>query len=284
MVDGRGVVGGQAERDPGDRRHRAREADQRVRLVQRHPFGGQVERRVDVRGDGADLRGRGRVGDAAVAEQVTFRQPHAADVHAAGGTYVLLPEHELGGAAADVEHQVGRRRPVPPDQLPGGARKGQLGLLVAGDHLGNDAEDVLHPAGEVLPVLRVPGRGGRREPHAVRRDAVPRDGRGVLAAGGERPLQRLGGQAARPVHALAEADDLHAPVEVGQPSARRVGVRDQQPDGVGAAVDGGGGRHAPAPWSPRPRPRRIARRTPVSRRSPCATTRAVRPAPRRPAG
>ena len=60
---------------------------------------------------------------------------------------------------------------------------------------------------------------------------------GVRLGGGEGPGQRVGVELAGRVDALAEPDDLGPPVELDQPAVA-VGFGDQQPDRVGAAVDG----------------------------------------------
>jgi hypothetical protein len=104
---------------------------------------------------------------------------------------LVVADDELGRAAADVHDQEGAVEVGAAGQFPGGAGEGERGLLVAGDHLGFDAEDVEDPAHEVGAVLGVPGGGGRDEPDPF--GAVPLDDPGVLAAGGEGPLQRLGG-------------------------------------------------------------------------------------------
>jgi hypothetical protein len=58
----------------------------------------------------------------------------------------------------------------------------------------------------------------------------------VLLGNGEGSGQRLGMEFAGGIDALPEPYDPGTPVDLGQ-SAAAVGVGDQQPDGVGAAVD-----------------------------------------------
>ena len=90
-----------------------------------------------------------------------------------------------------------------------------------------------------------------------------RDQRGVLVDGGEGPRQRVVGEPAGAVDALAEP---HHPQSRG-PATVRASVADQQLDRVGAAVDRGDGRVMPAaPRSgstqgPRPTTRRAASST-----------------------
>ena len=57
-------------------------------------------------------------------------------------------------------------------------------------------------------------------------------------------VERLRGDAAGAVDALAEPDDLHAAVQVDQRPGVRIHVGDEQSDGVGPAVDGSHTRHA----------------------------------------
>ncbi len=64
---------------------------------------------------------------------------------------------------------------------------------------------------------------------------------GVIGQRGPRPLDRLGRELARGIHALAQSHDAHLAVHVAQPAVDRIG--DQQPDRVRAAVDRTDTRH-----------------------------------------
>ena len=122
-------------------------------------------------------------------------------------------KHELGRAAADVDHEVRARRTRGGPQLRGGASEGQRRLLVPADNLRLDAKDRAHAAGEFGGVGRVAGRTRRHHAH---RAAPGRDGLGVPPQRLERPLQRRGREPPGAVHPLAEPHDLHLPDDVGQ--------------------------------------------------------------------
>ena len=131
------VVRRQAERHRRDRRDRAGQADEGARLGQRH----RLRRRassagLDVGPGRGDLRRRsaGRRAGAARSSGRSRRRPSAPPSTAS------VAEHELGRAAADVDDEERRLRRRAA-QLAGRAGEGQLGLLVAGDHLRLDAED-----------------------------------------------------------------------------------------------------------------------------------------------
>ena len=105
-VDGVGVVGGQLQRERRDRRDRAGQADQAWRPRRPAPRRATSARaaRMSASAGGTSLGGR------RVAVQVPLGQPHAADVDRAGRPHAVgVAEHELGRAAADVDHQ--ERRP-----------------------------------------------------------------------------------------------------------------------------------------------------------------------------
>lgn len=205
----------------------------------------QVEGCLDVRAHRRDLVRGGRVGDLAVADQVAFGHADAADVHGAGGADGVVADHELRGAAADVHDQVGlgEGQVVPAGQFRCRAGEGEFRLLVAGDDLRFDAEDVQYAADEVVAVGGV--AGGRRGDEAEAFGAEFLDDRRVVAAGREGALQGLGGEAAGLVHALAEPDDRHPPVQVHELTRRRVHVGHEEADRVRTAVDGGDAGH----WS-----------------------------------
>ena len=151
-------------------------------------------------------------------------------------------EDELGGAAADVGDQVRRRAlasaaSARAGQFPGRAGEGELCLLVARDDLRRDAEHVSHPFGELRGVGRVPGRAGRHHPDGFRLGLG--DQVRVLAQRGHGPVEGRRRQPPGAVDALAQPDDPHLPGQVGQRRRERADVGDEQPDGIGAAVDRG---------------------------------------------
>ena len=69
--------------------------------------------------------------------------PHRADVQRPGGVDLAVTEHELGGAAADVDDEE-RPGQVPALQRAGRAVVGKGCLLVAAEHLGVDTEPLVH--------------------------------------------------------------------------------------------------------------------------------------------
>ena len=155
------------------------------------------------------------------------------------GDCLAAAEHELGRAAADVDHQVWRSEPLPArpgaGQLGRGAGEGQGRLLAAAQDLRWHAEDPGDPADELSGVRGVPGRARRYHPDG-NRGAVS-DDRRVLGQHAERPGQRIGGEAAGGVHPLAQPDDLHPAHQIGQRAPVRVGIGDEQAKRVGTAVD-----------------------------------------------
>jgi hypothetical protein len=139
-----------------------------------------------------------------------------------GGGPADAAEDELGRTTADIDDQVGRRyRPVA-GQFGGGAGVGELGLLIAAEDFGPGPEHVGDPAGELPGICRVTGRAGRHHPDLL--GAQPPHDRRVVAQRGQRPVQRLGGEPAGGVHALAEPDDLHPPVDIGERPPARIDV------------------------------------------------------------
>ena len=138
-------------------------------------------------------------------------------------------EHQLGGAAADVDHQhrvVGRDREVAHRPV-----ERQRRLLVAAQHLGPHPQPRVHAVGEHLGVGGVAGRRGRAEAdplHAVLARSARRTRRWRRRSARSASLVEPAGA----VDALAEPHDPRlADRDLGQ-------VADQQLDRVGAAVDG----------------------------------------------
>ena len=115
---------------------------------------------------GRDLDGGGRIG-----VQAAFGQPDTADVGGEAGLHLTLPQHHLGGSAAEVDDH---ERPCGEVQFVDRTAERQLGFLVAGDHLGDrarhdGAQHVGRHREEHVAVGGVPG--GRRRDHAHLRNA-----------------------------------------------------------------------------------------------------------------
>jgi hypothetical protein len=146
---------------------------------------------------------------------------------------VAVADHELGRAAADVDHDDG---PCGVDgALARGAHERQARLLVAGDRAGVEAELVAHAAGEVGAVRGVAYSAREDGDGALGPELVDR--RPVVAEDGDDPLDRLGREPAGGVDALAEARDDRAPLELVDRAGRRLDVGDEQARRVRAEVD-----------------------------------------------
>src|SRR5699024_11149725 len=107
-----------------------------------------------------DLLG-GRVGPV-----VALGEAHAADVEGAPGDDLVGAADHLGGAAPDVDDEVGTIE-AGLLQAAGGAGEAQRRLLVAGDDLRGDLqlpEGRANALEELLGIARVPGRRGGHEP------------------------------------------------------------------------------------------------------------------------
>ena len=143
------------------------------------------------------------------------------------------PDHELRGAATDVDQQ---ERAVVGRQAAGAAEEGEPCLLLAGDHLGVGPGVTSYHRGEHVAVRGVPHGARRRDPDPLDPErtcptAVPREHR--LGASERRGIQKT-----RRVDALAELRDDHVLREL----ARRTldATRDhEQPARVRALVDHG---------------------------------------------
>ena len=103
-----------------------------------------------------------------------------------------VPDHALGGAAADVDDE---ERAVARVEVGGGAGEAELALLLAAQQLGARADDGLGGGEEVVRVGGVPGRRGGGDPHLG--DAVLVHGGPVVAQHVDGPLDRLGVEPAR---------------------------------------------------------------------------------------
>ena len=144
------------------------------------------------------------------------------------------PDDELGGAAADVDHdrRLGRRRPAGHR-----AQERQLRLFLAAEHARVEAVVVAHARGELGAVGGVAHRRG--EHGEVGLAAVLVDRLAVLGERREDALAGLRGERAAGVDAVAQPGDLRAARRAPRPRRSRVDVGDQQPRGVGADVDDG---------------------------------------------
>src|SRR5690606_26883670 len=131
-------------------------SDQRAHAVERDGLPGERERGVDV-----PRRGRHLFLGGWVVVEVALGQPDAADVDRDGRRLAVRRPDQLGGAAADVRDEVRLGDVGTRGQLPGGTRVRQRRLLLTGDDLGVDAEDLPDAGDELGRVLRVPGGAGR---------------------------------------------------------------------------------------------------------------------------
>ena len=177
------------------------------------------------RGSGVELSGRGRVG-----VKEALGQPHRADVEARPP----LAEDQLGRAAADVDDERGGVERT--DAAPG-----QVGLLVAGEQPGREAEprpDLGQELGSVRGIACGARRHRERSLRAERLELVPvaRDRR-------QGARDRLGLKPPRRVDALAEPRHDGAAEHIVDP--RSLDVGDEQPRRVGADIDRGDARHLP---------------------------------------
>ena len=138
-------------------------------------------------------------------------------------------DDELGGAAADVEHE---RRPLELAVARDAAER-QLGLVLAAEELGREAVAPFDLSEERLAVLRVPDRAGRNQERPLGAEALrlpPVVGEHVPHA-----CDREREQAPARIHALAEAGDLLPRNDVLH--AAVVDVGDEQPRRVRPLVD-----------------------------------------------
>ncbi len=197
----RPVVRREAEHPGADRGHGAGDADDRGRVADRHRA--RVEVRVDVGDAGRDLVGGRRVG-----AQVPLVQAHRADVHRDRG--------DVGPVAA--EPRTSSVEPPPMSTTSTGSAGACRRLRTAPSKAsaassspettsGSTPSRCADPGDEDLGVLRVPAGRGGAEPDPV--DVVRGDQGGVLVDGREGPLQRLVGEPAGRVDALAEPDHPH---------------------------------------------------------------------------
>ena len=156
--------------------------------------------------------------------------PHRAHVHRLRRDRPRrVTEDQLGGPAADVDHQhrLGRRRA----QVADGAVVGEGGLLLSRQHLGPDAEPGEHPVGEDVSVGGVARRRRRAEPHPASRDARPPSRRTRRSPRTRVPAPRRPAGRSRRRPGPAGRSGYSRTATSGQRT-------DQQLDGVGAAVEG----------------------------------------------
>ena len=159
-VDRLGVVAIEAERDRLERRRGPGHGDQRARVADGHVRLGVIEHLVDRDLELRELVGRRRVVTHEPLGQANAAHPRGDRVFRAAR---LGADDELGGPAADVEHQVRRRRGrgssrcVPPRN----DRPASRSPLITSSSLPVQLED---GRGELLAVLRV--ADGARGRHA----------------------------------------------------------------------------------------------------------------------
>jgi hypothetical protein len=207
------------------------EPDQRARFLHGDRGRDVVQCAVNVGGSGRDLRRGRRVG-----VQVTLGEPDAPDVdrdlcqvadHAVVST--RLAQHEFGGPAADINHEVRRLGMLTGawcGQFRRGAGERQPGLGEAGNDLGCNAEPVLDALAELRRVGCIPGGARGDHPHGAR-PRIP-DKPSVVRQHPKGPLEGLRREPARGIDPLAEPDYFHPPLDVGQLVPGRVHIRDQQ--------------------------------------------------------
>ncbi len=143
-------------------------------------------------------------------------------------------EHQLGRAAADVDHE--GWRPVGGIALAGRAQEREARLLVAAEHVRLEPVAVVHRRRELLAVGGVANRAGEHRhgplgPFAV--DRAPE-----LVEGVQHAVDRLVAEPPVGVDPGAQAGDVAAALELGGHAAI-VDVRDQQAGRVRADVDDG---------------------------------------------
>ena len=163
-------------------------------------------------------------------------EPHAAHVDRHHPLDPVGADDQLGRPAADVDDQ---ERPGPRVETAGGAPERQAPLLLAAQQPRAGADHVLDGGEELVAVYRVPRRRGGRGPHPV--DPVLVEHLAIAAQAVERALDRLGSEATRRAHALAQPGDRVAPVEDVELAVDR--PPHQQAGRVGADVHGGDRRH-----------------------------------------
>ena len=144
-------------------------------------------------------------------------------------TSCAAADHQLGRAAADVDHQ----RLLAGAAVVDRAEIGEPRLVVPAEHAGVEREPLAQLAGERAAVLGVAHRrGGDRDDALGVQLLVASD---VLGDRRADVLDRLRRELARRVDAAPEPRHGRAPVELGQAPALDVG--DQQPGRVRAHVD-----------------------------------------------
>src|SRR5690606_26124556 len=146
---------------------------------------------------------------------------------------------ELGGAAAEVDDAERAPSGIEPD---GGAGEREPTLLLARQQLGAHAERLLGPGEEVVAVGGVAGRGGGDGPHLP--DAVALEDLPVLGEDGGGAFDARRVEPAGPVDPTPEAGDAGLPLQ-----GALLGMVDEEPDAVGADVDGADGvAHSGSSW------------------------------------
>ena len=132
VVDLLGVVLGEAQLDRGDGGDGPGEPDQRrAPRPRRGPRAGTSATRSRTTATAFDSSS----GAGGSECEELLGDAHAPDVERHQADGLVGAEHELGGATADVDHEVGRRRV----EVGGGAEERQRRLLLPGQQLGSDA-------------------------------------------------------------------------------------------------------------------------------------------------
>ena len=198
-VDGVGVVGGQLQRERRHRRDRAGQPDQAGRLAHRH-LGAHVGQGGPDVGLGPRATSSAVGGSPCRCRSVSRTQPMSTE--RAARTPSASPSTNSVEPAADVDHQErrpGRRRAVGRGgrvERGGRAEEGQLGLLVAGDDVGQLAQGRRHHVLEVGAVGGVAGGAGGHHPDRRRRRGR---GPGAAYSASTRRVRSMASGASRPV-------------------------------------------------------------------------------------
>ena len=140
--------------------------------------------------------------------------------------------NELGRSSADISDEHRTVVGSSCGQSRGGTGKREPALFFARENLWNDAEDVCHARQELFGVGGVPsGRCGR---DAQPSHKIAIHSSSVTTEDIECPVDRLTGQLLRRVDSFTQPRDVHLSVECDS-----IGSHNEQPRGIGAAVNGG---------------------------------------------
>ena len=238
-VDHGVIVFLQSHGQGGHRGHRAGHADDGTGLACVHGAEGLIDMFIDVRNGRINLcLGRRIVG------QMTFGHAHGTDVHGkralnlgSGRTDAVATDDQLGGPAAEVNHQIGGGQIVAIDHG-SGAEEAQVGFFSAGNDFGAHAEDTFNLILELLTVFRVTSGGGGNETQAV--DGMLGNHTGEFPSGHIGAFQRFVGKTMGLVHILTKADHTQ---DARHHLMHAIGIDtcDLQSNGVRAAINAGDG-------------------------------------------